>query len=294
MSKKAIVFDFSHLVHRVVFANLKDIRDTPDFLTHVLLTSMLSNIRQFNKEKDKDIIIATDCSKKDNWRTHFYENNKSNFPEYENQTYKGNRDKSKMDVPWDMIYEKIDELLIALTELTDFKVISNKNSEADDIINVVSKEYDETIIISSDKDFHQLISETTQQYDPLKKKFIKLEEDSDLLLKKHILTGQGRKDNIFPCRKKLGPKTADKLLEYLDSHLEADDELRKRYMFNKRLIDLTEFPKDLYNIIKDKLNEEQYNFSSTNLLTFLIKNNLKTIVKDVSVFNNKIQSTSLY
>jgi len=290
---RVISIDFSHLLHRSVFANLKMIEETPSFLSHVMLGSIISIMKKFDVKNDPaDVIIATDCSRKNNWRTKFYLEGKEGFPEYSEETYKGNRAKS-MKVPWDEIYTSTGKLLKALEESTDIKVISHENAEADDVIYTASKEYERSIIVSSDKDFHQLISENVKQYDPLKKKFVKIEEDQKRLLQKHILTGQSRKDNIFPCRKKLGPKTAEKLIEYLDSHLEADEELRNRYKFNEKLIDLSKVPVEIYDEIKREINKDQRNFSTNNLLDFFRENGLRKITEEIDLFSIK-KSNSLF
>ena len=73
------------------------------------------------------------------------------------------------------------------------------------------------------------------------------EADKNLFYK--IVLGD-KSDNILPIFKKCGPKTCEKYYENKDLFLEAltkDEEARKKYELNKKLVDFNEIPENLVN-----------------------------------------------
>ena len=129
-----------------------------DLLRH----TVLNTIRQY-KQTHRHIydsgmgglVICCDSAK--NWR-------KDSFPEY-----KANRKKKREDdtTDWKSLFQFLDEMIEDLRNYFPYKVMRVERAEADDIIAVLN-EYvatNPTLIISSDKDFIQLLKyEGVQQW----------------------------------------------------------------------------------------------------------------------------------
>ncbi len=267
-----VVSDFSVMYYRMLFGSKTAVIENTDYFSHLLMTALLQNVRQFELDKENRLILAVDCRKKNNWRTEYYEKNSKGFEEYKKpirQTYKGNRVKDNT-IPWDKIFEILEDFLETIKNYSDIQVIQHKRAEADDVIATVVRLYEmnkEICIVSNDKDFHQLITPNVRVYDPLKKKEIKIEKSRTLLLE-HILTGQKRKDNIFPVRSKTGPAKAQKMMKELKGLLKIDKDLAERFEFNKKLIDLDCCPNDIKREIEEMLEERQFNFNHSGLISF--------------------------
>ena len=109
-----------------------------------------------------------------------------------------------------------------MVALLGFNTINNEVYEADDILGMISKYNDEhdidTVIISSDRDLYQLVSEHTTIMPPRGDKVIDLaymKETYDLTPKQWIeyKTLQGDKSDNIPGIQGIGPKTALQLLQ---------------------------------------------------------------------------------
>jgi len=282
-----IILDWSHTGYRYLFANLPSIQENTDLFAHLLLHAVTQASSRFRASKENPLVLAVDCRSKNNWRKDVWEEFSWKFEEYQDDAgYKGNRKKND-DIPWDKIFGIMDEVRTLIDTSTDFVTVFHERAEADDVIYCGSKyseaRGEETTIISSDKDFKQLISKKTHLYDPIKRKFIK-ESNPRSYLKKHILMGDGV-DNIKSCRKRLGPKTAEKLLPNLEGYLEVDDDLRARYEFNKKLIDLSELPSDIDDAITKQFANMEFNYNMMNIMKFCKKYKLKNIINGIDNFS---------
>lgn len=278
----AILIDASHLLHRLVFASQQAVTENPEFVTHLLLNSIIHNSEIFGASQKNPIIIAMDSH---SWRKKWYEENKSQFIEYKNETYKGKRTKDN-SIPWDKIYEIYNDVTKTINEYSDFKVIKVDGAEADDIIAVAAKYYKKTQdvwIISSDKDFVQLqTDDNVKVYDPGKKQF-KPQIDIEHFKKLHILIGD-KSDNILPVRSRLGEKTAEKLVKDLDILLQTNPEIRDRYKFNKTLIDLDCIPEHIENNIIEELNKPIHTYNAMELLKVFSKYRLNKLAEEITKF----------
>ena len=168
-------------------------------------------------------------------------------------------------------------------------------AEADDIIGILCVEYSEEImIISGDKDFIQLQRyPNIKQYSPITKKRVN-GENPDGYLKEHIFRGDTSdgipnvlsSDNTFTDGLRQTPLTKKKISSWMD-HLFDDvapnDEVKRNYQRNKKLIDLTEIPIDIQeNIINRYRSYEVPNRSK--LLQYFIDNNLKALMTNINDF----------
>lgn len=284
----SVFVDVSHMFFRNLYMNHDKISENYNFLMHLLLNNVLKFKNQFRIRNKNEYVLAFDSS---SWRKKFYEENKTKFKEYENLTYKGNRKKDD-NVDWEKVYAILNEMYIYLKNYSDFLCIKVENAEADDIIGVLTQEIkDNHIIISADKDFKQLCDDRVKLYDPIKDIFIN-DIDKDSFLKIHILIGD-KSDNILACKRKLGEKTALKMLKDLNKLLAVDIEFRERCEFNKKLISLYDIPDNIKkNILKEYQNSiEVGKYNPNELIKFFQKYQLHQIyerIQEFGLYNNKI------
>ena len=190
------------------------------------------------------MIVGKDCKRENIWRSTL-------FP-----AYKGTRDNSpesgfKGGAFFKMVYE--DGLFL---EGGAKAVLKHPSLEADDCISISTKLLLEKYptcsiyIITGDKDYLQLASERVHLFNLAFKRLNEQKSSyndaaKDLFCK--IVTGDPS-DNIPPIFKGCGPKTAVKYFENRESFLsklEADPEAKKRYEFNRTLIDFNYIPEHL-------------------------------------------------
>ena len=133
---------------------------SPMLIKNMVYTMIKSYTKRFKKEYGEVVIC---CDSKDNWR-------KDYFP-----YYKANRDnhkesqKQKRQFEWNFLYEVLNETVEEMNEFFPYKVLKVDKTEADDIIAVLAQNAKEkTLIISSDKDFIQLLNENVSIYQPIK------------------------------------------------------------------------------------------------------------------------------
>ena len=153
------------------------------FVKELLIKEIISGIDFYAKfHKADSIVIAGDHKKL--WRRDVYPD------------YKANRDHD--DVYQEEIKEAIDIVFNFFSDHTNAFTIKAEGAEADDVIAVskdLLEEDTDIIIISSDKDFCQLIDSRTKLYSPAQSVFRESESpEYDLFLK--CVRGD-RGDNIF-------------------------------------------------------------------------------------------------
>lgn len=194
-----ILIDFAHLCKRCVYVAVTQAKakkekgkyitdDFKGFMLHSILNSLIHTYKNY-KQKYGEVIL---CLEGNSWRKDIY------------PTYKANRKKNrdKSEINWDEVYPIIDELVSVLKNSLNVKVYQHDNAEADDIIAVLCEKYNkenrEVLIVSSDKDFIQLMAyENVSIFDPIKKEQVELysrDEIDDILLE-HIIKGD-EVDNI--------------------------------------------------------------------------------------------------
>lgn len=273
--KNVLIIDLHNLAYRCVFSSIHvSPEDGEHFYLwkHMVLNSIFNSIKKF---KPNTVVLAVD--RKGNWRYNIYEQYKSNR--------KDNREKSVVD--FDKFYPIFNEFVEDIKKtFTNIYTLCIDNCEADDIIAILSKfifNESNLTIISSDKDMSQLlINRNIKQFDAMNNKFIEsINPKKDLDIK--ILTGD-KSDTIPPVRKKVGVKTAEKILnEGLDTFLNKPEnsELKINWERNKQLIDFNFIPNYIKESIINTYNQYPLKaIESMNIMPFFVRNKLNKIMSD--------------
>lgn len=172
-----ILADFSHLVNRMLFiaidnakrsglankftANKKlHVDSYKNFFLHLLFSNFAA-VKKEHEDKYGEVVICVDSAPY--WRKRIL------------SSYKGKRKdkKEESEIDYDSFYEMLNETLETINNGFPFKVVRAKTAEADDVIAVLTKKYhkkEKILIISSDKDFRQLLRyNDVTLYDPIQK-----------------------------------------------------------------------------------------------------------------------------
>ena len=161
----------------------------------------------------------------------------------------------------DVIFKELE-----LEKNYDYHMLMVEGAEADDVIACVcknlAKDYKKTILYASDKDFLQL--EDVDQYNLFGQKVEPKLCDKIITPKEYlkckILLGDGS-DNIAKVFSGVGPKKALKLVndpEALKKKLLEDQNARKQFALNKKLISFDEIPEELEKHIVEKASQLLY------------------------------------
>ena len=148
------------------------------------------------------------------------------------------------------------------------------------------------LVVSRDHDFKQLLTESNvRQYDPVADKYLDatITEAKDYLFQ-HIVkgdTGDGvpnvlSADNSLVMGIRQRPITKKRIAEWSDIN-NMSDEVKRNYMRNKAMIDLSEIPSGIQETILDAYMEDNDKDRSL-LLNYFIKNKLKNLMENITEF----------
>lgn len=275
---KKIYIDYNHLCYRCLFAIKKDILEGNRYnlLRQVILKNIFNLIDKFNPD---EVVVAYDHEK--NWRKQLFE------------AYKAHR-KAKRDptIDWEAYYQITSTVFQEIKETFPFLALQVPYLEADDIIGwLVSQDPESTkILVTSDTDYFQLMRyPNTKMYDAKADKvIIKTPAEALRCLEIKILSGDKQSDNIPPLYPRLGPKTAEKMLdsdEFEKNMLKED--FANKYKFNQRLIDLTKIPTQLTDYLSIKYREYPRK-NNSGLYQYFINHGLSDMVERVSDIAKKL------
>ena len=215
-----------------------------NMVRHMILNSLRMYRQSYFKEFG-ELVICYDS--KNYWRREY-------FPEYKAGRRKS-RETSSHD--WNDIFECLNAIKSEIRENFPYKVLEVYGAEADDIIAALCGELEfdngKTLILSGDKDFIQLQKfRNVTQYSPITKKFVN-GVDPDTYLSEHVLKGDSSDgipnvlspDNTFVDGLRQKPLSKKKIQAMVEGDF-PNDEIRRNYQRNKKLIDLRESPSELY------------------------------------------------
>lgn len=278
--RKNLIVDINNLAFTALNTSkikpAKTIRQKEKYAKEFIFKTVLDNILYHAaKFGCSAIVIAADSKKV--WRKDFYPEYKANHDEHDNVYY-------------DDVIAAIELLREFFEGYTGAYYLSVPKCEADDIIAVwcQSSEGVQNIILSSDKDFIQLVSDETSLYSPPQKKFREtIDPQYDLFVK--CIRGD-RGDNIhsaFPKVRETRLKKAwEDELEMMnlinEKHPIHGNIVGEHLEFNQKLIDLREQPieirVDILNAINTYTNGK---FDEIKAMRFLKENNLGAFVDSI-------------
>lgn len=263
----------------------KDIDMRVGMAMHIMFNSVKKAWNDFNG----DHVVF--CLEGRSWRKDFY------------TPYKANRkvkqaERTPREVEDDEIFfEAYQEMIDFLNEKTNCSVIRHPQAEADDMIAtwIQTHPNDNHVIVSTDSDFYQLISENVQQYNGVTEQTVTINgvfdkkgapvidkktkehkvPDPEWLLFEKCIRGD-TSDNIFsayPGARKKGSKNkvgimeafADRntggfnynnfMLQRWTDHEDQEHRVRDDYERNRTLIDLTCQPDDIKEACREVVSE---------------------------------------
>jgi len=289
-----ILSDFSQMVISSVAANPKDFRsgDIKDLIKHIALNQILALKKRFNNGR---LILC--CDAKNYWR-------KKEF-----QWYKGHRKhgKDKGELDWQLVYETLNELIEELSLNFPYKVIKVDGAEADDVIAVLVKYFNENemvntglieepetvVIASTDGDFQQLQKyRHVQQWNNVQKKMMICKNPKQYLIE-HIVSGdtgdnvpsivngdcwaQCRADNISTRAKPLATaRFKDFYNKGIDACLNEDEQ--RNYRRNEKLVDFDFIPQYINDAIMKAYFDCEVKGSKTKVFNYLNAHRMKLLL----------------
>ena len=222
----------------------KNIVPENSMVRHMILNSLRMYRTRFSSEFG-ELVLCYDS--RHYWRRDYFPN------------YKANRRKSRKESShdWDAIFGCLNTIKEEIRTNMPYKFLEVYGAEADDIIATICSEYaEEIMILSGDKDFIQLQRfPNVKQYSPITKKMVN-GANPDGYLKEHVFrgdTGDGipnvlSPDNTFTDGLRQKPLGKKKIATWIDHDFEdvaPNDEVKRNYQRNKKLIDLTYTPEEL-------------------------------------------------
>lgn len=282
-----IILDYNAISLSNIITQRVDIKE--DFIRHMILNSIRMYRTKFKNEYG-EIVIAADGA--NSWRRSYY-------PQYKAKR-RTQRDDNFMD--WGEAFRVLNLVREELKENFPYKVVHIEGCEADDVIGTLVENtmdfgnYENVMIVSSDKDFLQLQKyEHVKQYSPMKKRVI-TESNARHYLAEHILKGDTSDgipnvlsdDNCFVDGTRQTPlkqKKIDEILRDLeDGELLYAASWYRNYCRNKKLIDLTETPKDLKEKIIYNYNDQDVWNNKGKVFPYLVEKECTLLLESVQEF----------
>lgn len=283
----AILVDLNQVCISNIMMQIKNHRNSEldeNLIRHMVLNSLRSYRKQFRNTYGELIIC---CDSDRYWR-------KSFFPFYKSHRKK-DREVSALD--WGMIFDSLEKIRSELKEHFPYKVINVSGAEADDVIAslapYLSERGEKVLILSSDKDFGQLQKyANVDQYSPILKKFIKIDEPA-IFTREHILSGDRgdgipnflSSDNVFVIGERQKPLAKKKLIEWLllDPKDFCTTEMLRGYKRNQTLIDFDYIPEDIRTSIIQEY-ETVESGKRKDLLNYFITKRLQNLTGVINDF----------
>ena len=288
-----ILIDFTQIAlgSLMVALNRGEVLDE-NLVRHICLNSLRYYRARF-KDEYGELIIC--CDSKHYWRRDYFPN------------YKANRKKDREDSPhdWNTIFECLNKIRDELKEHFPYKVLNVYGCEADDIIATLIKSGqldNNTLIVSSDKDFIQLHSNSVDQYSPVSKKIIN-GKDPVNYLREHIIRGDRSDgvpnvmsaDDTFVTDKRQKPlrkATVSSLMEAMDKWEPEKlfqlakcpkDTWVRNWQRNENLIDLGRIPQDIMRKINKEFNGVMV-ADRSKLFNYFLDNKLDKLMDTIGDF----------
>jgi len=252
-----------------------------DMVRHMILNSVRMYRTMFNEDYG-EMVLAYDS--KSYWRREF-------FPQYKSNRRK-NREEDNKD--WNSIFEVLNQIKEEVKEFLPYKVVETYGAEADDVIATLCKHYqsEKIMIVSGDKDFIQLQKyDNVSQYSPITKKLVN-GVDPNVYIKEHVLKGDKSDgvpnvlspDHTFTDELRQRPLTSKKMHDILATEIDdLNDELKRNYQRNFKLINLDNIPEKLELDILDDFKGASCG-NRSKLLNYFIEKRLTSLTENIGEF----------
>jgi len=281
-----ILVDNNQVLMASIFAQHRDVAAIDeDLVRHMVLNTYRMFRKKFFREYG-ELVICEDGGA--SWRRQF-------FPLYK---AKRRADRKENPEQWERFYEIIYTIRAEVAEHFPYRCVHVQGCEADDVIAFLVKRYAPTekiLILSGDKDFGQLqIHKNVEQYSPLQKKFITVENPQKFLLE-HIVKGDSSDgvpnvlsdDDCFMAedkrQKPITQKRMDELLQHYAQHGAVQDKHQANWNRNKTLIDLLHIPSEYETKIESEWNTP-FTPSRGKILNYMIEKGLRNLIEDIGDF----------
>lgn len=278
-----VLIDTHNLFHRAKHISRGDADMKTGMALHIIFTSLRKVWKQFDAEH---LVFCLDHT---SWRKDYY-------PKYKLMRKMAAQSRTLKEQELDEVFqETIDDFIDFLKKRTNATILHRKRLEADDLIAgwIQRHPNDTHVIVSSDSDFEQLVSDNVNIFNPLSKQVISLDgyhyEDGTPVIDKKTKKPKKfdpRYNLFFKCIR--GDKTDGIFSAYpgvfetkiKDAYENSEENLTKggyswnnlmltewknhegkkvkvqdAYDFNRRLIDLTYQPDDVKNLINEVIDE---------------------------------------
>jgi len=272
----------------------------PNLLRHMILNSLRKIKREFGNRYGQIVLCADSHSY---WRKDVFPNYKANR--------KKNRDAS--DIDWDLVFQTLNELREEIKINFPYKVMYVPRAEADDVIAVLANTFRHTepiLIVSSDKDFIQLLDQNVAIYRPIQKELLLLspsdltanlsaetfytKKQVDRFLKEHIIrgdTGDGvpnflSPDDVFVTEgTRQKPIMSAKVEQWIHQAPEefCNEETLKNYNRNKQLVDLDAIPQDVQDVIMAEF-EKPIVGKASRIYSYFVRHRMKSLLEVMGEF----------
>ena len=252
-----------------------------EMVRHMILNSVRMYRTMFNEDYG-EIVLTYDS--RAYWRREV-------FPQYKHSRRKSREADGK---DWNSIFEVLNQIKDEIKEFLPYKVVETYGAEADDVIATLCKHYqsEKIMIVSGDKDFIQLQKyNNVSQYSPITKKLVN-GVDAVVYIKEHILKGDKSDgipnvlspDHTFTDDLRQRPLTSKKMKSILAQDIDdLNDELKRNYQRNEKLINLDNVPEKLEGNILDDFKSATCGDRSK-LLDYFIDKRLKSLTEQIGEF----------
>lgn len=297
-----VLMDYSQVALSGMFQFQKDIKHGSDekivsLLRHVIISSILSNKKKFGPKYGEMIIC---CDGGNYWRRDQFK--------YYKAGRKKNRDKS--DLNWKLIFDTMSEIKNDLREYFPYRVLSYDKAEADDIIAILVKYFQDnelvqdglmtepqkTLILSSDHDNLQLHKySNVTQYSTMQKKFVKPKLSPHKSIIEKICTGDNSDgvpnimspDDVFVTEgTRQKPFRKARLEEFYKKGIEAcETSMEKRnYQRNELLVSYDHIPDDVEKKVLEIYNNSLPTGKQYDIMKYLTKHRCRLLMDSITEF----------
>jgi len=289
-----ILIDYSQVALANILSFKHELKGDETTLKNLIRHTVLSTLKYYKKRYGAEygeMVICADGR-------HYWRRDEFKF-------YKAHRKKVRedSDLNWNLIFDTLSEIRDDLANHFPYKVIHLDKAEADDIVGVLVKmtnefgEFQQNMIISSDKDFKQLQKYgNVKQFSPMQKKSVVLKQNEyDTFLIEHIVRGDpgdgipnilSEDDIIMQEGARQRPITQKILKRFFAKGRDAceTEEERTRWDRNEQLVDLNKIPEEIEkNILSQYLNNKPKG-DKMSVYNYLIQNRCRLLLDEIEEF----------